>query len=88
MNTTRFWELDAAKGLAIIFVVIYHAIFDLACFTNIEVDHTTWPWWLIARTAASSFILISGISLALNIHKAQQKTLIINYISGLLNYFV
>lgn len=73
MDTTRFWQLDILKGIAIIFVVIYHAVFDLAHFTTFNIDPTTWFWSLIGRTAASLFIFSSGISLALSIHKAEQK---------------
>jgi uncharacterized membrane protein len=66
----RLWELDFVKGIAIILVVIVHIVFDLDIFTHACVNVDSWLWWTVARVAASLFILTSGVSLAITVHKA------------------
>lgn len=66
----RFWELDLIKGIAILLVIFFHFIFDLAFFAQVPIDLDSWIWWSIARVAASTFIFTSGISLALSFQKS------------------
>lgn len=73
MTHQRFWELDTLKGIAIIFVVIYHIIFDLTCFTSFDIDYDSLFWWFIGRTAASLFIFTAGISSSISIQRIHLK---------------
>lgn len=55
----RYWEIDFARGISVVLMVVYHAIFDLyyPLFNQFK--------WL-AVIASSSFILISGMSLSIS----------------------
>jgi uncharacterized membrane protein len=66
----RFWEVDLLKGIAIILVMLFHLVFDLAFFAHFSINLESWLWWSIARAAASLFILLSGLSLSISFQKS------------------
>lgn len=55
----RYWEIDFARGVAVLLMIIYHFIFDLFF------PHYSRFQWLAFLTA-SIFILVSGISLSIS----------------------
>ncbi len=65
----RLWLLDALKGLALILVMIFHAIFDLEYFAHCSLDCRAWHWKLCARIASILFITISGICFGMSASK-------------------
>lgn len=61
-GTKRDELLDAARGVSLIAMIVYHIIFDLSYFGIIQVD----PFFrYMAYPIAGSFIFIAGISLHL-----------------------
>ncbi|MCX8160254.1 MAG: DUF1624 domain-containing protein [Candidatus Saccharicenans sp.] len=67
-NSTRIWEIDFLRGLAIILMVGYHLLYDLGDFAGLErflgltTDLTT-PAWLVAQHFfAGLFVILSGVS--------------------------
>src|SRR5690606_40199877 len=62
----RFVEVDALRGIAVIMMVAYHALFDLDFFSVTEIDMSSPPLWLAGRLTAFLFIFISGLSLSLS----------------------
>jgi uncharacterized membrane protein len=65
-TATRLPGLDAARGIAVLAMVVYHFSWDLAYFGYIAADVGADPGWkLFARAIAGSFIFIVGVSLAL-----------------------
>ncbi|NYB52063.1 MAG: DUF1624 domain-containing protein [Methanobacteriaceae archaeon] len=67
----RFWEIDVLRGLAIVMMVSYHLIFDLAYFGIITLNVTTGFWWYFARITAFIFLFLVGVSLTLSHSRAQ-----------------
>ncbi len=61
----RLWEVDAARGLAFVLMVVYHTAFDLAAFGGWPIAVTTGGWRLFADSIASLFLFVSGVSLVL-----------------------
>ncbi len=61
----RIWELDAFRGLFIVFVVFIHVMFDLDMFGFIDLNE--WPAWyhFIQEYGGILFIFISGICITL-----------------------
>jgi uncharacterized membrane protein len=58
--------IDAARGIAIAAMVVYHFSWDLRHFGYITADVTEDPGWrMFARAIAGSFLFIVGISLVL-----------------------
>ena len=62
----RIAAIDAARGLAIAAMVVYHAAFDLSARNLIPVNVVSDPAWIVfARSIASSFLLLVGVGLVL-----------------------
>lgn len=61
-NNTRLPQLDIARGAAIIAMIIYHIIFDLAFFEIIELPLNALPMRLFQIVIASTFLFITGAS--------------------------
>src|SRR3954454_3249220 len=58
--------IDAARGIAIAAMVVYHFSWDLRHFGFIAVDVTEQPGWrLFARVIAGSFLALVGVGLVL-----------------------
>ncbi len=62
----RFWEVDSLRGLAVVCMICYHFMFDLAFFGIISLDVSSGLLWFFARITASTFIFLMGVSLTLS----------------------
>jgi uncharacterized membrane protein len=62
----RYWEIDAIRGLAVLLMIAYHAIFDITYFGSGSVPIN------FAYAVASIFILTSGISLSISYSRASR----------------
>ena len=62
----RFWEVDAARGVAIIMMVVYHTTYDLEALGGYDVDATSGNWALFADATAGLFLFLVGVSLAIS----------------------
>ena len=67
----RFWEVDAARGLAILMMVVYHLAYDLDTFGGYGVSSTTGFWRVFADATAFSFVFLVGVSLAISHARAR-----------------
>lgn len=65
-GSSRYWEVDALRGVAVVMMVIYHLLFDLYYFRVTDVIFTNPFWFYFQRTTATLFITLVGISLALS----------------------
>ncbi|GIV80306.1 MAG: membrane protein [Litorilinea sp.] len=70
---SRFWEVDAVRGLAVVMMVIYHLMYDLYYFQITDAIFTVPFWFYFQRTTASTFILLVGISLAILYQRTQAR---------------
>ncbi len=62
----RFWEIDLARGLAIIFMVLFNYSFALD-YLNIYTLTEGWVfWWLFPRLIAGTFIFVAGVSMTIS----------------------
>ncbi len=62
----RFWEVDAARGVAIIMMIVYHSTYDLDTLGGYDVQSTSGYWALFADLTAGLFLFLVGVSLALS----------------------
>jgi uncharacterized membrane protein len=66
LKVDRFWEVDAARGVAIIMMIVYHSTYDLHTLGGYDIQSTTGLWALFADVTASLFLFLVGISLAIS----------------------
>lgn len=71
MLEPRFWEVDAARGAAIIMMVLYHLLYDLDTFGGYDIESTSGFWGGFADVTAFMFVFLVGISLSISSSKAR-----------------
>jgi uncharacterized membrane protein len=65
-KVNRFWEVDAARGIAIIMMVVYHTTYDLDTLGGYDIQSTSGHWALFADLTAGLFLFLVGVSLAIS----------------------
>jgi len=65
-RTDRYEELDAARGVAILMMILFHILFDLYFFNLYPINVISGFWRYFSFATASLFLLIAGISLSLS----------------------
>jgi uncharacterized membrane protein len=70
---SRYWEIDLARGIAILMMILFHTVFDLYFFRIFSVDIYSGFWRYFALTTASLFLLIVGISLTISRARVASK---------------
>ena len=72
MLTQRFTALDALRGVAIVWMTIYHFCFDLNHFGYLKQDFYADPFWTWQRTAiVSLFLFTAGVGQAIAVEQGQ-----------------
>jgi len=69
----RFWEIDTARGIAIILMVVFHLFRDLKYFQVFAFESFGF-WWVFPRIIASMFIFLVGISLSVSYSRTKNKS--------------
>lgn len=72
-SPTRYWEIDVARGVAIVMMVVFHVVFDLDYFgfVSLPVHDGFWRWF--ALLTASLFIFIVGLSLSISYARIKDR---------------
>ncbi|WP_371365582.1 hypothetical protein SRRS_02980 [Sporomusa rhizae] len=61
-KTVRIAEIDCCRGIAILLMIVFHLVFDLAYFYHWPLTYLDGFWYYQGKTAAILFMLLSGIS--------------------------
>jgi uncharacterized membrane protein len=59
--------VDAARGVAMIMVALYHLVYDLDFFGGYPVESTSGFWAVFADASAFAFVFLVGLSLTLSL---------------------
>jgi len=65
----RLWEVDTLRGIAIVLMVFYHFVWDLNYFGLYQANMLVGPWQWFARSIATMFIFVLGLSLTLSYNR-------------------
>jgi uncharacterized membrane protein len=69
---TRLDRLDALRGVAIVWMAVFHFCYDLQYFRLIAADFRRDPFWTVQRTCiVTLFLLCAGAGQALALHQGQ-----------------
>jgi uncharacterized membrane protein len=72
LEAARFERLDALRGLAMVWMTVYHFAFDLNHFRYIQQNFYTDPFWTWQRSCiVALFLLCAGASQAVAMHQGQ-----------------
>lgn len=71
--SVRLWEVDTLRGIAIVLMIFYHFVWDLNYFGLYRVDLFSGPWQTFARSIASLFIFVMGVSLTLSYNRVRAR---------------
>lgn len=63
---SRFPEIDTARGIALLMMIVFHTVFDLSFFNISPVNVASGFWHWFAVVTASIFLGIVGISLVIS----------------------
>ena len=66
-------EIDAARGVAILMMILFHTVFDLSFFHVYPVTVATGFWRYFAFSTASLFLLIVGVSLVISHAREEER---------------
>ncbi len=72
MPAARFASIDALRGIAIVWMTVFHFCFDLGYFGHIRQDFYSDPFWTWQRTAiVSLFLFCAGLGQAVAVDQHQ-----------------
>lgn len=66
----RLVWVDAARGVAILMMVLYHLVYDLDTFGGYDLDSTSGLWGVFADATAALFVFLVGLSLTLSFRRS------------------
>jgi uncharacterized membrane protein len=69
----RLWPVDTLRGVAIVLMIFYHFVWDLNYFGVYKGNVLSTPWQTFARSIATIFIFVMGVSLTLSYNRARLK---------------
>lgn len=69
-KVSRYREVDVARGLAMVAVIVYHLIYDLDVLGGYPVESTSGFWGAFADASAFAFVFLAGLSLSLSSARA------------------
>jgi uncharacterized membrane protein len=72
-TVSRFPEIDATRGIAILMMIVFHTVFDLNFFSIVPVNVSTGFWRWFAMATASLFLGIVGVSLVVSHARSASK---------------
>ncbi len=78
-NACRIWEIDFARGIAIILMVLFHAVVDLTDFYSAGIDYLEGFWYFEGKVSAILFILAAGISSTLSRNNLKRGLLVFTW---------
>lgn len=72
LNPPRYAVIDAVRGVAMVWMTVFHFGFDLAHFGLWSHNFRSDPFWTLQRTAiVSLFLFCAGFSQAVAVHQGQ-----------------
>lgn len=66
----RYWEIDFARGVAVIMMIVFHLLFDLNYFKGHDFNLSSGFWLFFGRATAFIFIFLVGLCLAISYARA------------------
>jgi uncharacterized membrane protein len=72
-KTSRFWEIDILRGIAVILMIFLHFLFDLNFLKIYTINVNSFPLILFTQPTRIIFVGLVGVSLAISYSRAKQN---------------
>ena len=73
-RASRYWEVDFLRGVAVVMMIAFHALYDLDFFSvQVPVDVHSGAMPKFAEATASIFLLLVGVSLTISSSRARVR---------------
>lgn len=72
-GNARYWEIDALRGVAILWMIGFHLTWDLVFYGLVRVNMGRGPWPWFSRIIATMFLTLAGISLVISDSRRGEK---------------
>lgn len=82
-NQNRIWELDFFRGIALLFMVYFHIVFNLNEFYGYPVAYLTGVNFYIGKASVILFMVVSGISCRFSRHIIKNALKILGIAMGI-----
>jgi len=69
----RYWEIDLARGIAVVTMILFHSAFDLNFFGVLPLNVSGGLLRILACLTASTFIFIVGVSFTISYARAERR---------------
>lgn len=69
----RFWEIDTARGVAILLMILFNWSFTLYYFNIFTIAEGPLYWFWFPRLIAGMFILIAGLSITISFSRVKKR---------------
>lgn len=73
MSGERYREIDVARGIAVVTMILFHSAFDLNFFGVLPLDVSGGFLRMLAYLTASTFIFLVGVSFTISYARASQR---------------
>ncbi|WP_292366665.1 MULTISPECIES: heparan-alpha-glucosaminide N-acetyltransferase [unclassified Methanoculleus] len=73
MPGERYWEIDLARGIAVVTMILFHSAFDLNFFGVLPLDVSGGFLRMLAYLTASTFIFLVGISFTISYARTSER---------------
>lgn len=70
MPAERYWEIDVARGIAVVTMILFHSAFDLNFFGVLPLNVSGGLLRMLAYLTASTFIFLVGVSFTISYARA------------------
>jgi len=65
-RASRYWEIDALRGVAILLMMGFHLTWDMVSLGLVQVNMGRGPWPWFSRIISTMFLSLAGISLVIS----------------------
>jgi uncharacterized membrane protein len=80
VGSSRYWEIDALRGAAVLGMIGFHLAWDLAMYGLVRVNMGRGPWPWFSRIIATTFLTLVGISLVISDSKGKGSSAFRKYL--------